>query len=69
MAERKSAGGAAKKDDGKPKFTHYIIDPKSHMDVTGWYVTSDPKRNDNVLSFLITELGKGAASKLGVSGK
>ncbi|MFL5327902.1 MAG: hypothetical protein ACJ8C4_03220 [Gemmataceae bacterium] len=58
-----------KKPDGTPRFTHYFIDPNTAADITGWQVSNDSKRSDNLLSFLVTELGKGAASKMGVTGK
>jgi hypothetical protein len=46
----------------RPKFSFYIVPPKSAILINGWHKTSDPKRSDNVLSFLVTEYGKGAAS-------
>jgi hypothetical protein len=46
----------------RPKFSCYIIPPKSTITITGWHKTSDPQRKDNVLQFLVTEYGKGASS-------
>ncbi len=46
-----------------PKFTHYIVAKQSNLTLPGWHKTNDAKRNDNFLSFLVTEYGKGAASK------
>ncbi len=54
---------------GKRRFSHFVLDPKSVTTVSGWHVTSDPKRRDNVLTFKVTELGRGAASAAGVTGK
>jgi hypothetical protein len=46
----------------RPKFSCYIIAPKTTLTITGWHKTSDPKRSDNVQQFLVTEYGKGASS-------
>lgn len=46
----------------RPKFSFYVIPAKSAIMINGWHKTSDPKRTDNVLSFLVTEYGKGASS-------
>jgi hypothetical protein len=46
----------------RPKFSCYIIPPKSSITITGWHKTSDTNRKDNVLQFLVTEYGKGASS-------
>lgn len=54
---------------GRPKYRFYIVPPKSTVPVKGWHKTNDPKRADNVLSFLVTEYGKGAASARGATGK
>lgn len=54
---------------GKPKFSHYIVAPGGSVLIKGWHRTNDPKRNDNVLSFLVTEYGKGAASQRKSTGK
>jgi hypothetical protein len=50
-------------DKGEPRFTHFILAPKSETTVVGWHRTIDPKRKDNYLSFLVTDYGQGAASK------
>jgi hypothetical protein len=54
---------------GRSKFTHYIIPPRGTGALLGWHKTVDPKRKDNVLSFLVTEYGKGAASAQKAVGK
>jgi len=54
---------------GRPKYSYYIIPPKGSVEVKGWHKTNDPQRADNVLSFLVTEYGKGAASARGATGK
>jgi len=53
----------------RPLYHYYIIPPKSCVDVKGWHKTNDPMRHDNVLSFLVTEYGKGAASARGATGQ
>ncbi len=55
------------KKDGPPRFTHWIVAPATgdkagEVVIKGWHKTASPKRQDNVLSFLVTEYGKGAAS-------
>ncbi|HEX4591410.1 MAG TPA: hypothetical protein VH120_15855, partial [Gemmataceae bacterium] len=57
-----------RKPDGSPKFSVFVIDPAKdgkpgEVLIPGWHKTADPKRKDNFLSFLVTEYGKGAASK------
>lgn len=54
--------------DGRPKFTHFIVPPAKdgkpgESIIRGWHRTVDKERTDNFLSFLVTEYGKGAASK------
>jgi hypothetical protein len=45
---------------GRPRFTHFIIPPGEEVRIKGWHLTNDPKQ-DNVLSFLVTEYGQGAS--------
>lgn len=64
-----------RKDDGSPQFSYYIVHPKGYknpdgsgsydgtLTVLGWFQRL--KAPDNILSFLITEYGKGASSKAG----
>ncbi len=57
-----------RKPDGTPKFSHWIVgaakDRKpGEVLIVGWHKTADPSRKDNVLSFLVTEYGKGALGK------
>jgi hypothetical protein len=47
----------------KPLFSHYIVDAGRSAEVKGWHVTNK-KTGKNVLSFLVTAYGEGAASKL-----
>lgn len=54
---------------GQPKYSNYIVSPYKWTIIKGWHRTSDPKRDDNVLSFLVTEYGKGAASQQPSRGK
>ncbi len=49
--------------DGRPPYSHYIVRPAGEVLIVGWHKTADRSRKDNVLSFLVTEYGKGAASK------
>ena len=42
----------------RPKFSHYIVPAKSSMVIQGWHKTSDPKRDDNVMAFLVAEYAK-----------
>ena len=58
--------------DGKPvrrpKFSHWVVGPATvgkpgEVLILGWHKTADPTRKDNVMSFLVTEYGKGAASR------
>lgn len=56
------------KKDGPPRFTHWIVPPAQdgkpgELLLPGWHKTADPKRKDNVFSFLVTEYGQGAVSK------
>jgi hypothetical protein len=53
----------------RPKYTHFIIGPKDSVTVVGWHHTVDPNASDNFLSFLVTELGKGAASQAGIASR
>jgi hypothetical protein len=45
--------------EGRPKYGHFILAPESETIITGWH-----KTNDRADSFLVTEFGKGAISKL-----
>jgi hypothetical protein len=53
---------------GKVKYSHYIVNPKTEAPVRGWFKTVDPK-GPSSLSFLVTEYGKGAHSSLKAKGK
>lgn len=48
----------------RPRYSHYIIPAKASNDVAGWHVTNDPQAVENLLSFKVTEYGKGAASMI-----
>jgi hypothetical protein len=48
----------------RPRFTHLIIPPGSQVELPGWHQTSSTARDDNFLSFLVTEYGKGRRSQL-----
>ena len=57
-----------RKPDGTPKFSHWIVGPAKDKKpgevlIVGWHKTADPSRKDNVLSFLVTEYGKGTSVK------
>jgi hypothetical protein len=53
-----------RKADGLPCFTHFIVGAdQREQTFPGWHKTSDPKRQDSFLSFLVTDYGKGGASK------
>ncbi|QVL34011.1 hypothetical protein KIH39_08925 [Telmatocola sphagniphila] len=51
-----------KKPDGRPKYSHWIIEPKgqpnAEVTIKGWH-----KDLNTLLSFVVTDLGKGAASR------
>jgi hypothetical protein len=49
---------------GKPRYTHFIVAPNSKFTIHGWH-----KTNDRALSFLVTEIGKGASSGLKSTGQ
>src|SRR5262249_15133236 len=49
---------------GRPIFAHWIVAPGGTLKLPGWHKTNDPKRDDTFLSFLVTDYGKGASSKL-----
>lgn len=64
-----------RKEDGTPKFNYYIVHPKGYVSpdghqydgtltVIGWF--QKLQAPDNVLSFLVTEYGKGASSRAGI---
>ena len=64
----KPVAGPDSKPVQRPKFSHWIVGPAKagkpgEVLILGWHKTADPKRKDNVMSFLVTEYGKGAASK------
>jgi hypothetical protein len=48
-------------ETGSPKFTCFIVAPRSSLTIPGWHKTVDKKRNDNFLSFLVTKYGDGAS--------
>src|SRR5206468_1525332 len=48
---------------GKPRFSHYIVAPKTSHTIVGWH-----KTNAVSLGFLVTEYGKGASSQLKSTG-
>jgi hypothetical protein len=50
---------------GQTLYSHYIIPPRAETRVSGWYLTSSPAAEANILKFKVTEYGKGAASQLG----
>jgi hypothetical protein len=55
---------------GKLKYQpFYIIPPGGPRSILGWHKTIDKSRKDNVLSFVVTAYGKGAASSRKASGK
>ena len=47
-----------RKPDGRPKLSHFIVAPGTSI-IPGWH-----KNNKEVLSFLVTEYGQGAVSKV-----
>jgi hypothetical protein len=51
--------------DGTPRFTHFIVPPKSDMVVIGWH--NSLAGTENYLSFLVTGYGEGAVSKAGAA--
>jgi hypothetical protein len=64
----KPVAGADGKPMTRPRFSHWVVPPAKdgkpgEVLVIGWHKTVDPNRKDNVLSFLATEYGKGAASR------
>jgi hypothetical protein len=48
-------------ETGQPRFTHWIVAPKSRLTIPGWHRTADPKRDDSVLAFLVAKYGEGAS--------
>jgi len=50
-----------RKADQSPKHSRFVIQPRSHVDLPGWYVRLAAP--DNYLSFKVTELGGGARSR------
>lgn len=47
---------------GRPKYSHYIIGPGETTTIVGWHLRDKPP--DNYSSFLVTEYGKGALSRV-----
>ena len=58
---------AERNPDQSPRYSHFILAPKSTLDVPGWYQKLKPP--GNYLSFLVTELGKGAVSQEGLASR
>jgi hypothetical protein len=54
---------------GNSRFSHYIIGARQVADILGWHKTIEKGRSDNVISFLVTDYGKGAASQKKAIGK
>jgi hypothetical protein len=54
--------------DGR-KYSHYLIPARGAVTVRGWLQTVKPGVKDNVLSFLVTEYGHGAATALKSTGE
>lgn len=48
-------------DTARPRFSSWIIGPKSDFTIKGWHTTSDPNRKDNLAAFLVTKYGEGAS--------
>lgn len=46
----------------RPRYTHYILPPGKPATVVGWHLRDTPP--DNYASFLVTEYGKGASSRM-----
>lgn len=53
--------------DGRPNYTNYIVPRESETVIQGWHKSIHG--NENVLSFLVTGYGQGAASKAGVTAR
>lgn len=53
-----------RKPDGRPAYSHYVLEPHSSTVIVGWHhrVAGDT----NFLSFLVTAYGQGAASQAGL---
>lgn len=52
---------------GKPRFTHTIIPPRSSVTVVGWH--NSLSGSQNYLSFLVTGYGQGAVTKAGIKAR
>ncbi len=52
---------------GAPAYTHMIIQPHKSTTIVGWF--QKLKAPNNYLSFLVTDYGKGAVSKAGISSR
>ena len=53
--------------DGHPNYTNHIVPRESETVIQGWHKSIHG--NENVLSFLVTGYGQGAASKAGVTAR
>jgi hypothetical protein len=47
---------------GRPKYSHYVVAPRQTATIVGWHLRDKPP--DNYASFLVTEYGQGASSKM-----
>jgi hypothetical protein len=54
-------------DKGNPAYTHFIVEGKTTGSVVGWFQKLNPP--DNYLSFLVTDIGKGAISQTGMKSR
>lgn len=50
-------------EQGRPKYTRWIVSPKQSFDLKGWH-----KTNDVVLQFKVTDFGESAAALVGAEG-
>ncbi len=55
------------KDNKKP--SRFLVPAKGSTTIRGWLHTTKPKAPDSLLSFLVTELGRGAATRLKSTGE
>lgn len=44
---------------GKPRFSSWIIGPKSSFAIKGWHLTANPKTKNNLSSFIVNRYGDG----------
>lgn len=56
-------------NEDKVKPGHYLIPPRGEHRIRGWMKTANQEKSDNTLTFLVTELGQGAATKLKSQGE